>query len=165
MRRRYRPVHRRHDALILLRPGDRQNLREALTDLLRLGAHAAGHDDLAVFGKGGPDGLKRFRLGAVEKAAGVDDDDIGAVMTPRQLVALGPEVGKDALGIDQRLGAAKADERKAGGGLVHQRSRAARKWRTAGAMSTCAVGATSRALRLAGSPEHPKNTRRGWPGQ
>ena len=49
-------------------------------DLLGLGAHAAGDDDLAVLRQRLADGVERFRLGAVEKAAGVDDHQVGALV-------------------------------------------------------------------------------------
>ena len=45
------------------------------------------------------DGAERFLLGAVEEAAGVDDDDVGAVVLARQLITLGAQPGDDALGI------------------------------------------------------------------
>ena len=83
-------------------------------DLLRLGAHAAGDDDLAVFRHGGADGGERLRLRAVEKAAGIDDGEVGAGMVARQLVAFGAQPRDDALGIDQRLRAAERNKGNAG---------------------------------------------------
>ena len=56
------------------------------------------------------DGGKQLRLGAVEKAAGVDDDEIGAGVLARKLVALRAQPRDDALAIDQRLRAAERDE-------------------------------------------------------
>ena len=53
-------------------------------DLLRLRAHAAGDDDLAVLGQRLADGVERFRLRAVEEAAGVDDDEVGALVLARR---------------------------------------------------------------------------------
>ena len=78
MRRGRGRVHRRHHALIGLRAGDRGDVREGVADLLGLGAHAAGDDDLAVLRHRRADRLERFLLGAVEKAAGVDDHRVGA---------------------------------------------------------------------------------------
>ena len=115
--RRHGAVHGLEHALILLRAGDRQHARMGGGDVLGLGAHAAGDDDLAVFLQRQPDGGERFRLGAVEKAAGVDDDQVGADMLAGQLIALGAQAGDDALGIDQRLGAAERDEADLRGGL------------------------------------------------
>ena len=103
-------MHRRDDALVGLRPGDREHVREALADLFGLGAHAAGDDDLAVLGHRLADGVKRLGLGAVEEAAGVDDHDVGAVVLARQLVAFRAQLRDDALGIDQRLRAAERHE-------------------------------------------------------
>ena len=56
------------------------------------------------------DRRKRLFLGAVEEAASVDHDGVGALIARRQLIAFGAELGDDALGIDQRLGAAEADK-------------------------------------------------------
>ena len=108
--RRQRAVHGLQHALILLRAGDRQHAGIGRLDLLGLGAHAAGDDDLAVLGHGLADGAERFLLGAVEEAAGVDDDEVGAVMLARQLIAFGAQPRDDALGIHQRLGAAQAKQ-------------------------------------------------------
>ncbi len=83
-------------------------------DLLRLRAHAAGDDDLAVLGHGGADGGEQFRLGAVEKAAGIDDGEVGAGMLARQLITLRAQPRDDALGIDQRLWAAERNKGNAG---------------------------------------------------
>src|SRR5262249_6526228 len=65
-------------------------------------------------------GGERFLLGAVEKAAGIDDDEVGAVMLARKLVALGAQPGDDPLGIHQRLGAPKRNKADFGRvGLLH----------------------------------------------
>src|SRR2546421_6350057 len=107
---RHRPVHGRDHALVLLRAGDREYVRVALCDLLRLGAHAAGHDHLAVSGQRVADGGERLRLRAVEKAAGVHDGEVGTAMAASKLIALRAQPRDDALGIDQRLGAAERDK-------------------------------------------------------
>ncbi len=120
MHRRQRAVHGLQHALILLRPRDREHAGIGRLDLLGLGAHAAGDDDLAVLGHRLADGAERLLLGAVEEAAGVDDNDIGAVMLACQLVALGAQPGDDALGIHQRLGASQRYKADFGrGGLLH----------------------------------------------
>ncbi len=82
----------------------------ALGDRLGLGAHAAGDDDLAVLRQRLADRRERFRLRAVEEPAGVDDGEVGAVVLAGELVALRAQPRDDALGIDQRLGAAERDE-------------------------------------------------------
>jgi hypothetical protein len=104
----------------LLQPGDRQHAGIRRLDLLGFRTHAAGDDDLAVLGHRLADGAERFLLGAVEEAAGVDDDDVGAVMLAGQLIAFGAQPGDDALGIHQRLGAPKRNKADFGrGGLLH----------------------------------------------
>ena len=81
-----------------------------VADELVLDAQAAGDDDAAVLGHRFADGLEAFLLGAVEEAAGVDEHDIGAGIVGRKAVALGAQLGHDAFAIDQRFGAAEADE-------------------------------------------------------
>src|SRR4029078_11828124 len=54
----------------------------------RAGPIAVG-DDSAVFCERGTERRERFLLGAVEKAAGIDDDEVGAGVLPRQLVTFG----------------------------------------------------------------------------
>src|SRR4051794_35832014 len=103
-------MYRRDDAFVLLRAGDGEHLREAVRNRLGLGPHAAGDDHLAVLGQGLANGPKRLLLGAVEKPAGVDDDEISAVVLARELVALGAQARNDALGIDQRFRAAERDK-------------------------------------------------------
>ena len=79
-------------------------------DLFRFGAHAAGDDHLAVLGERRADGGKRFRLRAVEEAAGIDDREIGVRMSPGELITFGAQPRDDALGIDQRFRAAERNE-------------------------------------------------------
>ena len=105
--RRRRAMHRLEHRFILLRTGDREHAGMNLRDLLGLGAHAAGHDHLAVLGHGLTDRRQRFLLCAVEEAAGVDDDEIGPVMLAGELVAFRAQPRDDALGIHQCLGAAE----------------------------------------------------------
>ena len=93
-------VHSLDHRLILLRSGDRQHVRIGGGDAFRLGTHAAGDDDLAVLLQRLTDGSQRFRLGAVEKAAGVDDDEVGAGVLARERIALRPQAGDDALRVD-----------------------------------------------------------------
>ena len=46
----------------------------------------------------------------VYESAGIDDDEVGAGVVGRSDVALGPQLGEDALGINQRLGTAERYE-------------------------------------------------------
>ena len=62
-----------------------------------------------------PMAASELRLCAIEKAAGVDDGEIGAGMLARQLITLGAQPRNDALGVNERLRAAERDEGNAGG--------------------------------------------------
>ena len=66
--------------------------------------------DLAVLGERLADRCQRFLDRGVDEAAGVDDHQVGAGVVGRGEVALGAQLREDALGIDQRLGAAERDE-------------------------------------------------------
>ena len=103
-------MHGIEHAFVLLRAGDGEHAGMRGGDLFRLRPHAAGDDDFAVFGHGGADCGKRFRLRAVEKTAGIDDGEVGAGMLAGELIALRAQPRDDALGIDERLGAAERDE-------------------------------------------------------
>ena len=103
-------VHRFHHAAVILRAGHRQHIRVMLADHLRLLAQAAGDDDLAVLVHRLADGIERFGHRRVDEAACVDHHHIGVVVAGHQVVAFHPQLGKDALGIDQGLGTAEADE-------------------------------------------------------
>ena len=109
-------MHGLEHALILLGAGDREHAGMGLFDLFGLGAHAAGDDDLAVLGHGLADRGEQLLLGAVEEAAGVDDDEIGAVMLARKLIAFRAQPRDDALGIHQRLGTSKDTKLTLGAG-------------------------------------------------
>ena len=104
-----------HHALVLLRAGDREHAGKCMCDLFRLCPQAAGHDHLPVLIEGLANGGKRLRLGAVEKAAGVDHDEIGAPMIAGKLIAFGAQPRNDTLAVDQRLGASERDEAHLGG--------------------------------------------------
>ena len=78
------------------------------------GAQTAGDDDLAVFGQRLADGIERFGDRIVDEAAGVDDDQVGPLVLRGNAVAFGTQLGDDAFGIDQGLGAAQRDEADAG---------------------------------------------------
>ena len=75
-----------------------------------LGAEAAGDDHLAVLGQRFADRVERLGDRGVDEAAGVDDDEVGAVVVGRDRVALGAQLREDLLGIDERLRAAERDE-------------------------------------------------------
>ena len=115
MRRRHRLVHRAHDALVGLRAGDRQHAGKAVADLLGLGAHAAGDDDAAVFGDRLANRGQALLLGAVQEAAGIDEDHVSTLVIGRHGIAIGAQFGEDAFAVDQRLGAAEAHKTHFGG--------------------------------------------------
>ena len=53
---------------------------------------------------------ERFVLCAVEEAAGIDDDEVGALMLARQLITFRAQPRDDALTVHQCLRAAEGDE-------------------------------------------------------
>ena len=108
-------VHRGQYAFVLLRPRHRQHLRMRGRNLFRLRAHAAGHDDFAVFLKRRPDCGERFRLRAIEEAAGINDRQVGIGVIAGEFVTFRAQPRDNTLGIDQRLRAAERYERDAGG--------------------------------------------------
>ena len=111
-------AHRLHHAFERLRAGDRRDIRESIADRVRRGPHAAGYDHLAILIHRLAYCRERFRFGAVEKAAGVDDDRVSAGMAARQLVAFGAQAREDTLAVDERLRAAKGNERNARRGAL-----------------------------------------------
>ena len=75
-----------------------------------LGSKTAGDDDLAVLGQRFANGRERFLDRGIDEAAGVDDDQIGALIGRRDGISLGFELGKNLLGVDQCLRASQRDE-------------------------------------------------------
>ncbi len=103
--RRHHFVHRGNHLLVLLRAGDRQHAGMDVADRVLFHAHAAGDDDLAVLGDGFADHFQGLGLGAVDETAGVDHHDVGVFVGRNDLIAFHAQLGEDALGVDQRLGA------------------------------------------------------------
>ena len=108
-------VNRVHHLLRGMRAGDGEHAgvhlaHQVAAALARLGAQAAGDDDLAVFSQRFADGVQAFAHGVVNEAAGVDDDQIGAFKGFGGLVALGAELRQDQLRIGQCLGTAQTDK-------------------------------------------------------
>ncbi len=108
-RGRHGGVHGIEHLFVLVRAGHGEDLRVVFADVIRLGAQTAGDDDLAVFLQRLADGIKAFRLGAVQKAAGVDDHRLGARVIGAHRIAIGAQAGQDAFAIDQRLGTARPE--------------------------------------------------------
>jgi hypothetical protein len=93
----HRLVHLLDHSLVLVRAGDGEHARVADADAVGLNAETAGYDDAAVLAKRLADRLERFLFGAIEEAASVDHHRIGALVARRELIALGAELGDDAL--------------------------------------------------------------------
>jgi hypothetical protein len=77
---------------------------------IRFDPQAPGDDDLAVLRERFADGAQRFLDRGVDEAAGVDDDEVGAGVVGRGVVALGPQLGEDALRVYKCLGTAERNE-------------------------------------------------------
>ncbi len=99
--------------------GDLQHGRVAGANLLLPGAQTAGHHDLAVLLQRLADGVERLLDRRVDKAAGVDHDQIGILVGRHQIIALRPQPGQDAFAVDQGLGTTETDETDAGS--THER--------------------------------------------
>jgi hypothetical protein len=111
-----------YHGLILMRAADCEHLGIFRTDHLSFVAKTACDDHPAIFGKCFTDGFQRFFLGRIEKATGIDENDVGAFVVGRQAVTVAPQLGQYALAIDERLGAAErnhADFRRCGKGGDH----------------------------------------------
>ena len=96
-------------AFILMRAGDGEDAGMGLPDQVLLDAEATGNDDATVLVERLADGLEALLLGAVEKAAGIDQHHIGAFVVAAERIALRAQGRHDALAVDKRLGAAEAD--------------------------------------------------------
>ena len=92
--------------MIILRAGDRQHAGMRLKNPLRAFAQATGDNDLAIFGHRLADGVQRFSHRRIDEAAGVHHHHIGIVVGLHDVITLDLQLGEDALGVDQRLGAA-----------------------------------------------------------
>jgi hypothetical protein len=114
------PVDRLEHLFSGVRAGHGQHARMPVQDALRVGTEAAGDDHLAIRVQCFADRLERLVDGAVDEAAGVDDDEVRVFVARRDLVAAHAQLREDALGIDERLGAAEADKADAWGRGRHR---------------------------------------------
>ena len=103
-------VDRRHDVFVLMRAGDGEYLRVGPLDHVRFGAEAAGDDDFPVGLYGFSDRFETLVAGAVEEAARIDQDEVGAGIVGCDLVAFGAQAGDDTFGIHERLRAAEGND-------------------------------------------------------
>ena len=104
-----------HHLLDLIGPRDAEHLRhlfgnEVRTVRVLLSAEASADDHAAVLVERFGDRLKTLRHGFVHEAAGVHDDEVGLFVRLPDAVAAGAQFGDDALGVDERLGAAEGNE-------------------------------------------------------
>src|SRR6185312_9329837 len=78
-------VNGRHHFVRRVRPGDGEHFRVRCADEAATfpGAQATGDDDLAVLVQRFTDRVERFGDGRIDEPAGVDDDEIGAVVRGR----------------------------------------------------------------------------------
>ncbi len=108
-------VHRVHHLAQRMRAGDGQHFRMHFLDQVVTGgvlatAETAGHDDFAIFTDRLTDGVQRFLHCRVDETAGIDDDQICAVIGLGRVIAFGAQLGEDLLGIDQGFRAAERHE-------------------------------------------------------
>ena len=106
-RMRFRQVHmhRVHHFAQCVRAGNGQHLGVHLQDdvvasRVFFRAQTAGHDDLAVLMQRLADGVERFLYRSIDKAAGIDDHQIGAVIRFGGVVTFGTQLSKNLLGVD-----------------------------------------------------------------
>jgi hypothetical protein len=92
-----------HHFISSMRPGHGEHRRMRLYNNVALGAEAAGDNNLAVFVERFADGVERFLHCRINKAAGIDDDQIGIFVARRNLVAFGAQLGQNALGVRRSL--------------------------------------------------------------
>ena len=100
MRPRQMLVDQRQHLIGSMRSGDAQNLRMLLDDALRIGAQAAGDDDLAVGIEGFAYGLQGLIDSRVDEAAGVDHNHVGRAVVWRDVVAAKAQLRENAFGVD-----------------------------------------------------------------
>jgi hypothetical protein len=93
------------DLLILLRAGHRKHAGVHVADCAFFHAHAASHDHFAVFCQGFTDHFQRLGLGAVDKATGVNHHHVGVLVGGHHFITFHAQLGQDAFGVHQCLGA------------------------------------------------------------
>jgi hypothetical protein len=103
-------VHRGHHALGVVRAGYRQHRGMYFSYRLIFCPEAAGDHDFAVLSERLADRVERFRDRRVDEAARVDDDEVGVAVAWRSDIALGAQLGEDALGIYEGLRAAERNK-------------------------------------------------------
>jgi len=108
--RRHMLMHRIHYVLVCVGARDFKDARVARENTFRSGAQAARDDHAAVFLQGLADGIQGFIDSRVDESAGVDHDDVRGSIACRDFVPFRAQPRQDALRINERFGAAEADE-------------------------------------------------------
>ena len=107
-------MHRIHDFLGRVGAGDGEHRGMRGPDDVALGAEAAGDDDLAIFGEGLADRIKRLLDRRVDETAGIDHHQIGAFVAAGDFVALRAQAGQDLFGVGGGLGTAERNKADSG---------------------------------------------------
>ena len=112
-------VHRVHDFLRGMRAGDGQHFgvhlaHQIITVAVGACAQATGDDNASVVGQGLANRVQAFFHRIIDKATGIDDDQVGTGKGFGGLVALGAQLGEYQLGVGEGFWAAQAH--KAHGG-------------------------------------------------
>ena len=71
-------MYRLHDCLILMRAGYGEDFGESCPDDVGFISHATRHNNAAIFSDGFANGFKAFFLCTIQKAAGVNQNNICA---------------------------------------------------------------------------------------
>ncbi len=101
--RRHHLVHGVDHLLVLLRAGYGQHAWVHVADIAFFHAHAAGHDDLAVFLDRFTDHFQRLSLCRVDETAGVDHHHVGVLISGHDVIAFHTQLREDALGVNESL--------------------------------------------------------------
>ena len=109
MQRRHCIVHCRNDLFGFVRTGDRKDAGVSRADRILLDAVASRYDHTSVLGQRFADGIETFLFGAVEKTAGIHDNDIRTGVVWRKLIPFRPQTRDYALAIDKGLRASQRD--------------------------------------------------------
>ena len=96
-------MHRIHHGLIGVGAGNRQHFGKAVLDASCIGAEAARDDHSPLLREGFTDGFQGFLDGGIDKAAGVDNDEVSISVAAHKIVSFASKLGKDTFGVDQRF--------------------------------------------------------------
>ena len=110
MRFRQGRMHRQHDLIQRMRPGNRQHLGMRCTNHIALGTETTGDDHLAVFRQRFTYRLKRLLYGSINKPARIDDHHVRIVIAADNAIAFCTQLGKDTFGVDCCLRAAERNK-------------------------------------------------------